>query len=789
LKDHPNPYLFVSAKTSAADLTLLDETSLIRAIIDAVPDPIFCKDHECRYIFTNKANCTLFGVSESEFIGHTVFEIPGLKDHAELYHSDDLAVLTSGKAVVNCEEPFIHPDGRSGWFLTSKYPIRNAEGRIVGLVGIARDISLRRAAERKLAEEHQKLETLIDAIPDPLFFKDKEGRTVLFNRASLELFGRTAEAYFGKTVFDLSIPRDFAEQYARDDRDVIESGLPIVNREEPYQRKDGSNGWFLTSKFPLRDPEGRISGIVGICRDITGRKEEQRKLEEERAFLETLIHATDTGFVVVDQLGRVLDANAEYVRMTGHGSTSDIRNRNVVEWTALHDQERSAAAVAACGQSGQTRQLEIDYVWPDGKLQPVEINARMIDTGEGRRIVSLCRDIAGRRAAERDRLDLENKMREAQKLESLGVLAGGIAHDFNNLLTAVLGGASLVAADLPPGSPLLAEVEQIETAAARAAELCKQMLAYSGKGRFVLQRLELSQLVSESTELLHLSVRKNAELTLELTPNLPPLLADSTQIQQIIMNLVINASEAVGDEGGTVRVRTGLMNADAAYLASTHPPSGLAPGPYVYLEVSDNGCGMDAEVCARIFDPFFTTKFTGRGLGLAAVLGIVRGHRGALRVDTERGWGTTFRVLLPPAEGKIEPTRPKQQTETQWRGSGTVLLVDDEESVRKATEKMLIHMGFEVRIAVDGEDGLEQFRGDPSAFRLVLLDLTMPRLDGEKTLHAIRELQPDIRVLMMSGFTEQEVAARFDADRPDGFLEKPFRLTTLRDKVRAVIES
>jgi PAS domain S-box-containing protein len=678
----------------------------------------------------------------------------------------------------------IRTEAADGSHIQISHP--NAHGKIVGLVGIARDISLRRVAERKLAEEHQKLQTLIDAVSDPLFFKDTEGRTVLFNRASLDLFQRAADAYRGKTVFDLPIPREYADAYHKDDRHVIETGLPIINREEPYLRIDGGTGWFLTSKFPLRDSDGKIAGLVGICRDITGRKAAQRKIEEERAFLETLIEATDTGFVVVDESGHVLEANAEYVRLTGHLTADEIRGRRVAEWTALHDQESNAAALAACIQSGQTQRLEIDYVWSSGRIQPVEINARMIESGEGRRIISLCRDIAERRGAERERRELENRMRETQKLESLGVLAGGIAHDFNNLLTAVLGGASMLAAELPPGSPLLSEVGEIETAAARAAELCKQMLAYSGKGRFVLQHLDLSKLISQSSELLHHSIRKDADLTMELAPDLPPLLVDPAQMQQIIVNLVINASEALGEKGGSIRVRTGTMKADDEYVAATHLAPEIAPGPFVFLEVSDNGCGMSPDVSARIFDPFFTTKFTGRGLGLAAVLGIVRGHRGALRVDTQPGWGTTIRVLLPPADGDVDSSQPPEKSTAEWRGSGRVLVIDDEETVRTATERMMQHLGFDVRLAVDGEDGLEQFRADPQGFALVLLDLTMPRLDGEETLHAIRELRPDTRVLMMSGFTEQEVAARFDSARPDGFLEKPFRLAKLQEKVQAV---
>ncbi len=399
------------------------------------------------------------------------------------------------------------------------------------------------------------------------------------------------------------------------------------------------------------------------------------------------------------------------------------------------------------------------------------------------------RDITERRRAEAERTAIERKLQETQKLESLGVLAGGIAHDFNNLLTGVLGNASLARMELPPDSPVQESLGQIELTAQRAAELCKQMLAYSGKGRFVVQQLDLSAVVRDTTELVQLSISKNAVLKFALGDSLPAITADATQLRQIIMNLVINASEAMGEKGGLISLSTGVLHADRAYLTETHLSPDLPEGRYVFLEVSDNGAGMSAETKARIFDPFFTTKFTGRGLGLAAVLGIVRGHKGALKVYSEEGRGTTFKLLLPAVAGPADHTPIGHASTPAWRGHGTVLVIDDEETVRTIAARMLTALGFEPLLAHHGRAGLDLYASHPGEIAAVLLDLTMPVLDGAATLTELRRLRPDLPILLMSGFTEHDALDRFAGKGLAGFLQKPFKTEDLRAALRAMFES
>ncbi|MCX6953900.1 MAG: transporter substrate-binding domain-containing protein [Verrucomicrobia bacterium] len=397
-------------------------------------------------------------------------------------------------------------------------------------------------------------------------------------------------------------------------------------------------------------------------------------------------------------------------------------------------------------------------------------------------------DVTEQKAAAAALLNLERKIQETQKLESLGVLAGGIAHDFNNLLTGILGNSTLAGLELPAGSPVQTNLESIRRASLRAADLCKQMLAYSGKGRFLVKAVGLNGLVEETTQLLKLSISKQAVLRFNLAPNLPAVEGDATQLRQVIMNLVINASEAIGAKSGVISINTGLTRVDRAYLGGTILAPELKPGTYVYLEVSDNGHGMDADTQAKIFDPFFTTKFTGRGLGLAAVLGIVRGHKGALKVYSEVGRGTTFKILLPCAEFPAEPAEGAAPNGTGWRGQGTVLVVDDEETVRSTAALVLKRLGFDVALAADGREAVEIFRATPERFALVLMDLTMPHLDGAKAFTELRRLRSDVCVVLMSGFNEEEAISQFAGKGLGGFLQKPFQYETLSAILRTALE-
>jgi two-component system, cell cycle sensor histidine kinase and response regulator CckA len=398
----------------------------------------------------------------------------------------------------------------------------------------------------------------------------------------------------------------------------------------------------------------------------------------------------------------------------------------------------------------------------------------------------LRREMEERHQAEEERHKLETQVQHAQRLESLGVLAGGIAHDFNNLLASIMGYASLASMDLPEASRPRKSLEQVLIAAKSAADLTQQMLAYSGRGTFVMEPVNVTQLIEGVVRLLETSISKKATLRLHLASNLPAIHADASQIRQVVMNLITNAAESLGDHAGLVALTTGVRWAESAELLAMAPGEQLPAGQYVYLEVSDTGCGMDSGTLSKIFDPFFTTKFTGRGLGLAAVLGIIRSHRGSIQVKSEPGQGTKFGVLFPAlAVTELEEVERVGEAQS-WRGEGVVLVVDDQPAVQSLARMILERVGVTVVSASDGKQAVEVFAKQAKDIHAVLLDLNMPGMDGIEVFHHIRQLEPGIRVVLCSGYNEQDVTTKLTGPKPAAFLRKPYHPAELIDRLRAI---
>ena len=397
-------------------------------------------------------------------------------------------------------------------------------------------------------------------------------------------------------------------------------------------------------------------------------------------------------------------------------------------------------------------------------------------------VVALIRDITERSRA-------EENLRRSQKLESLGVLAGGIAHDFNNLLTAILGNLNLAQLHVPADSQAAPLLNRVETTVLRAAELAHQMLAYSGRGAFTVALLDLNQVVGEMADLLAVSISKKATLNLDQAQDLLPILADGAQLQQVVMNLVTNASEALGDKDGAITLRTGTETLDRAFLAAHCPAQGLEPGRYVTLVVTDTGCGMDGATLGRIFDPFFTTKSTGRGLGLSAMLGILRGHGAGISIESRPGLGSSFRIFFPaadPQESLAVAQAPEAAPPRALRG--TILVVDDEPVVRATAMGIVKTLGLRVLGAADGVEALDVYRRHREEITLVFMDITMPRMDGNEAFLAIRDLDPQLPVILCSGFTVQEAVQAPAGTRPADFLQKPYRIADLKRTLQRALQ-
>ncbi len=432
---------------------------------------------------------------------------------------------------------------------------------------------------------------------------------------------------------------------------------------------------------------------------------------------------------------------------------------------------------------------EVEQPCRDGSTVWTEVIVTPLFDGAGRflHVLGVSRNISERRRREEAQRALETQMLQAQKLESLGVMAGGIAHDFNNILTTILGNAELAQAELPETSAARPRLRDIDEASRRAADLCRQMLAYSGRGRVVVESLDLSEIVRGMAHMLNVSISKKAVLRASLPPGLPRVTADATQIRQIVMNLIINASEALADGQGTILLSTGVMECCQDYLSQCFPTEKRPPGRYAYVEVMDNGIGMDEKTISRIFDPFFSTKFTGRGLGLAAVLGIVRAHKGAIHLTSAPGRGTKFRVLLPPSGSTASEPGMVQKQCPLWKGSGTVLLVDDEETVLTVGKLMLEKLGFQVITANDGKQAVDVFRRRHAELVCVVLDLTMPRMDGMEAFRELRAIDPRVLVAIATGYSAQEVLVRFDGDEKPAFLQKPYHTAQLASVLQELL--
>lgn len=546
--------------------------------------------------------------------------------------------------------------------------------------------------------------------------------------------------------------------------------------ESGVTEKDHSERWLSGQAASKRDADGALP-VHDYKSDISQDKQAQFEL----AHLAAIVEYSDDAIISKNMLGVVTSWNKGAELMFGY-SAQEMEGASISRIVPLSQQDEEAFILTKLVGGESVGHFDTVRKGKDGTLIAVTLSVSPIFDGNGLiiGISKVARDNRERKLAKSVHNHQTQKMLEMQKLESLGVLAGGIAHDFNNILTGILGNASLASFDLPASSPLQSNLSSITEASMRAADLCKQMLAYSGRGQFVVKNYSLNQLVEDTTNLLRVSINKKAVLRFNLSPDLPTIYADATQIRQVIMNLVINASEAIAAKSGVISLSTGLTRVDKEYLRGTLFAPELPDGMYVHLEVVDTGDGMTEEVQARVFDPFYSTKFAGRGLGLAAVVGIVRSHNGAIKLYSEPGRGTTFKLLFPSTNGALELFAEEISFSKAWRGRGCVLVADDEETVRSTVSLMLQKMGFTVALVADGREAIEEFRRSPDRYVAVLTDLTMPYCGGIEVFAEVRRIRPDVPFLLMSGFNQDEAGSGFTGKGLSGFVQKPFQFGDLR---------
>ncbi len=752
---------------------------LLQAFLDHFPGAAFVRDIHSKYLHINKYFMDIFG-PEEKWIGKT----PDLlfhNDYARRMIEEDEKTLEDGCNVYE-KKLKLDNDSESTFEIHSFRIDRKDKEPLIG--GIAIDITAWHNSKEALRESEERYRVVFQNTGAATAIMDNDMTILLVNRGFERLSGYSVNEICGKMKWtEFVVPEDLERMLKHfKDRCNTERNSP-----NEYEFR------IIDRRSNLKDVHLNVDLIPGtstsICSflDISELKNTQKQLRKSAQNLESLLRIMPDIMFVLTRDGEYVDFWAENDTELALPSASIIGS-NICEIGL--DKDKLLEILNCLHKALETGEVQSVEYELDIKSVHRFFEARLAPYGE-EKVIAVVRDITARRNAENERLELQVRVQHTQKLESLGVLAGGIAHDFNNILMAILGNADLALMSIPETNPARSSLNTIVNAATTAADLTRQMLAYSGRSDFEILPLDLNRIVVELTHLLEVSISKKAVLKFRLADKLPLIMADAAQIRQILMNLITNASEAVGSESGVISITTGAMYCDSAYLNTTEPTSEIIEHMYVYVEVSDTGCGMDRSVMAQLFDPFFTTKCTGRGLGLSSVLGIIRSHKGAIKVYSEPGEGTTFKVFFPvyhENDSEISNSCAWVKKE-MWTGEGLVLFADDEDTVLAVGRNMLEHLGFTVLSAEDGLQAVDQFRRNADKIILVILDLTMPHLSGDEVYREIRRIRKDVPVIISSGFSRRDVMHRFAGKHLAGFIQKPYRIEDLSVLIKNVLLS
>ena len=649
-----------------------------------------------------------------------------------------------------------------------------------------RDVTEREQSASELHKLSARNRAILRSAMDGFFVVDEQYHFQDVNEAFCRMTGYSADELLKMRITDIEVSEP---PHHPADNSPMRTGLHQF--ATAHRHKDGHIIRLETSLIVLRDDGHKI--LVGFARDVTERLRAEETFERLSHQNKLILDSAAEGIFGVDIDGRFSFANPAAGQMFG-SKVQDLIGINAHELVQCGGCAQAPVNSTDCilcriVRDGEVQQAsDIMFNRKDGSEFPVDcVSSPIYEHGKLTGTVVVFRDVSERKQADEERRQLEARFQQSQKLESLGLLAGGLAHDFNNLLLSVLCNASLAAEQVPSQSRVHPHLEKVIKAGRRASELTRQMLVYSGQGSYDVQPMALNELVDDMADLIRAALPKTIQLNLQLEPTLPMIKADSAQLQQVVMNLLINAAEASRGQTGTVTVKTELRTLGSEDLVTNYVGHQVTPGQYVCLEVRDDGCGMAPETLAKIFDPFFSTKATGRGLGLSAILGIVRSHRGAVSVHSRPNQGTTFTIVVPPTNSPAV-RQVQQQAPGALPHGATVLVIDDEEDIREVVQAVLESRGVRVLTANDGPEGVTCFREHADEVDVVLLDMTMPGLGGEEVFREILSIRSDARVIMSSGYSEQDTLERLDDERMVGFVPKPYTAQSLVDTIGAALQ-
>jgi PAS domain S-box-containing protein len=742
-----------------------------RTLVNTIPDLVWLKDPEGVYLGCNPSFERFFGAEESEILGKTDYDFND-KELADSFREHDRkAMEADGPRVNEGWRTFAH-DGYRGLFETIKTPMRDPDGNLVGVLGIARDITARKKTEVALRESEDKYRSLFEGSSDGIFLTMPDGTITDVNPSACRMLNMSKE----------EICRAGRDAILEKDENLV-SSLQARERsgtfsgELTFVRPDGSRFVADTTSVIISRKSGSRRAVA-IVRDVTERKLAEKTLRDSETRFRTLVENIPQGVLLKDRQSNYLSINQAYAGVYGIRK-EDVVGKSDYDFHSREYADRSRREDRAVMESGESMELKEEYV-KDGRkrfLHRVKVPARD-SAGKITGVLTTVADVT-------DRVRMEEQLHHSQKMEAVGRLAGGVAHDFNNLLTVIGGYSDIALGKMPEEDPLRENLQEIRTATTRASNLTRQLLAFSRRQVAETRVIDLAGVLREMEKMLRRLLGEDVRLITRLPESLWRVKADPGQIEQVLSNLAINARDAMPD-GGTIVIAAENLELS---VAGAHADLGLTPGRFVRLSVSDTGTGMDAEVLARIFEPFFTTKESGKGtvLGLSMVFGIVKQSGGEIRVRSEPGAGTTFEIYLPQVDEAALASGQEEQRPV-LKGTETVLVIEDERALRTLVVQILRHQGYQVLEASDGGGALLKFENHPGPIDLVLTDVVMPGSRGPAVVERLKKVKEDFKVLYMSGYTDNEISYADMLRRGDHFIPKPFTPESLVSRIRGVLD-
>ncbi|MGC8908684.1 MAG: PAS domain S-box protein [Desulfomonilaceae bacterium] len=755
---------------------LVETNEKIAAILESINDAFFSLDHDLVIQYCNSAAEIAFGKAKGECVGKHFFDaLPCFRGTT----FEECLLRAQREKAGRAFETVAGEGSSENWFAVNVYP------REDGMTVCLRVITEQKKTEKALKENEALLSLILDTSPAATAMT--VNRIVKWvNDAWVKMFGfadkREPIGVDSRALYpDEDNYQRVGKLYER-----LSDGA-VARTEAVMKRKDGST-FEAVIYFKAVDPQDLSKGVISAILDISEVKEAQRQVAVGEKKFERALNGAELGWWSLDLQAKHADRNERYAKMLGYSLEEIEPTRN--GWEKLVHPEDMQRVMAAFDEhlEGKSSLYESEYRMKtkDGGWKWVLDRGKVLERdGQGKplRVAGTILDISYRKKLEQEGIEMQRKVLEAQRLESLSLMAGGIAHQFNNLLQIVMGNLELLQMNKLVDGRAAGFVDAAFRAARRAAKLSGLMLDYTGQTLYMPRDVDVNEIVARGEQLFSSVAPRTARFVIERGEVRHAVSGDAAQLEQVIMSLVTNAAEAVGDGPGEIRLTTGEMECDEAYLATTRRELHPAPGRYVFIEVSDTGHGMNAGALERIFDPFYTTKFMGRGLGMAAVLGIVRGHKGGIRIDSEPGKGTAVRVLLPAGpelkEAGAPPEAPHEKPEARLAAT-KVLMVDDDETVLQLGRDLLDALGYDGLTAASGEEAIRLCTEPGNAIGCVILDISMPKMDGVQTLRELKRHRPDLKIIISSGFPEAEARLIIGAVDVAGFLTKPYDLETFQ---------